>query len=398
MSTVDIDAPQTPLKFHGSAGEYFRIWMVNVLLTIVTLGFYSPWAKVRRKRYLYGNLDVAGHRFDYLADPVKILKGRLIALAFLFVYYLASLLAPALSVFLLAALIMTIPYIVVTSAAFQMRNTSYRNVRFRFEQNFGQAYKSIGVPLFIAVLIAGIFYGALELLGGLDEVIRESEAEGDPVTRADMFLGFVILAVLPVIPWLDYARVSFIVNRTHYGKDKADYLSSGGAYYLFFLKVGLIFGATMFVLGAFFSGLFDMLDASWPGAGNTEPGMDMLATLIEVLIFVAVGYAVFTIVVGGYFRAAHTNLIFGNIRFPQLRVHSCLKMLEVGWLYFSNAVAIVFSLGFLIPWASIRMIRYVADRTSVQVKDLDSIVAAAQSDQSAFGEEMGEVFDLDFGL
>src|SRR5258707_6333866 len=44
-----------PLRFTGRAGEYFRIWIVNICLSIVTLGIYSAWAKVRRKRYFYGN-------------------------------------------------------------------------------------------------------------------------------------------------------------------------------------------------------------------------------------------------------------------------------------------------------------------------------------------------------
>jgi hypothetical protein len=43
----------TPIEFTGTAGEYFGIWIVNILLTIVTVGFYSAWAKVRRKRYFY---------------------------------------------------------------------------------------------------------------------------------------------------------------------------------------------------------------------------------------------------------------------------------------------------------------------------------------------------------
>lgn len=42
-----------PIEFTGTAGEYFGIWIVNILLTIVTVGFYSAWAKVRRKRYFY---------------------------------------------------------------------------------------------------------------------------------------------------------------------------------------------------------------------------------------------------------------------------------------------------------------------------------------------------------
>ncbi len=37
----------TPLEFHGSGGEYFRIWIVNLCLTIVTFGIYTAWAKVR---------------------------------------------------------------------------------------------------------------------------------------------------------------------------------------------------------------------------------------------------------------------------------------------------------------------------------------------------------------
>ncbi len=31
-------------RFTGNGGEYFRIWIVNLMLTIVTLGIYSAWA------------------------------------------------------------------------------------------------------------------------------------------------------------------------------------------------------------------------------------------------------------------------------------------------------------------------------------------------------------------
>jgi uncharacterized membrane protein YjgN (DUF898 family) len=56
------------LRFTGQAGEYFRIWIVNVCLSIVTLGIYSAWAKVRRKRYFYGNTLLKDAAFEYLAD------------------------------------------------------------------------------------------------------------------------------------------------------------------------------------------------------------------------------------------------------------------------------------------------------------------------------------------
>ena len=39
------------VEFHGSGSEYFKIWIVNVFLTIITVYVFSAWAKVRTKRY-----------------------------------------------------------------------------------------------------------------------------------------------------------------------------------------------------------------------------------------------------------------------------------------------------------------------------------------------------------
>ncbi|MCS6766168.1 MAG: DUF898 domain-containing protein, partial [Candidatus Protistobacter heckmanni] len=43
-----------PLRFTGSGAEYFRIWIVNLSLSVLTLGIYSAWAKV---------IDPAGRSF-----------------------------------------------------------------------------------------------------------------------------------------------------------------------------------------------------------------------------------------------------------------------------------------------------------------------------------------------
>ena len=77
-------------RFTGSGGEYFRIWIVNLLLSVVTLGIYSAWAKVRRMRYFYGNTQLAGDVFEYHGQPRQILKGRLIAFGMFLVYLVVS--------------------------------------------------------------------------------------------------------------------------------------------------------------------------------------------------------------------------------------------------------------------------------------------------------------------
>ena len=64
------------VRFHGSGADYFRIWIVNLVLTLLTLGIFSAWATVRQRRYLYGCTEVGGSRFDFHGKPVRILVGR----------------------------------------------------------------------------------------------------------------------------------------------------------------------------------------------------------------------------------------------------------------------------------------------------------------------------------
>ncbi|HSC80041.1 MAG TPA: DUF898 family protein, partial [Chitinolyticbacter sp.] len=126
-----------PLAFHGQGSEYFRIWIVNLALSIVTLGIYSAWAKVRRLKYFYGNTELAGARFDYTADPLKILKGRAIAFVFFAAYGVLSQIHPATAIIAVLLLWLALPWMIVRSLAFNMRHTRYRNVSFGFAGTAG---------------------------------------------------------------------------------------------------------------------------------------------------------------------------------------------------------------------------------------------------------------------
>src|SRR3981189_3861669 len=75
-----------PVEFTGSTGQYFRIWIVNLALTVLTLGLYSAWAKVRKRRYFYTHTRIDGESFEYRGRPIAILKGRLIAVALFLAY------------------------------------------------------------------------------------------------------------------------------------------------------------------------------------------------------------------------------------------------------------------------------------------------------------------------
>ena len=126
--------------FHGNGSDYFRIWIVNLLFSILTLGIYSAWAKVRTKRYFYGNTELAGDRFEYLASPIAILKGRLIAVAALLVYSFAGYISVTVGWIAFALLLALIPLAVVQSRRFNSSNSAWRGVRFGFDGGHRQAY------------------------------------------------------------------------------------------------------------------------------------------------------------------------------------------------------------------------------------------------------------------
>ena len=130
---------QTPVVFTGKAGEYFGIWIVNLLLSIVTLGIYSAWAKVRRKKYFYNNMLIDGVGFDYHASPIAILKGRIIAVVLFILYQVLAGFSPILAGVLLIVFLAALPWIVVRGMTFNARNSSHRGLRFDFDGTYGQA-------------------------------------------------------------------------------------------------------------------------------------------------------------------------------------------------------------------------------------------------------------------
>lgn len=144
------DASRPRFEFTGSGSEYFRIWIVNVLLTIVTLGIYSAWAKVRRLRYFYNNTRFAGSNFDFHGSPVAILKGRLIA-----VLLIALINVPLLGLVVLLVYFCALPWLLYRSMRFHLGNTTWRNVRFAFVGDAAGIYKALLVPLGV-VIAAGL--------------------------------------------------------------------------------------------------------------------------------------------------------------------------------------------------------------------------------------------------
>jgi uncharacterized membrane protein YjgN (DUF898 family) len=154
----------TPIIFKGKASEYFGIWIVNLLLSLITFGIYSAWAKVRRKKYFYNNTLIDNVGFDYHAKPKAILKGRIIAFAFFAAYGISANIHPFLPAVFLLILSIAVPWLVVRGSLFNARNTSHRGLRFDFVGTLREAIRVyIVLPLMSAFTLGlGVPYAAHE--------------------------------------------------------------------------------------------------------------------------------------------------------------------------------------------------------------------------------------------
>ncbi len=342
-------ARQIPFDFSGKAGEYFKIWIVNILLTILTLGIYSAWAKVRRKRYFYGNTHLKDSTFEYHAQPVQILKGRLIAVGAFVVYVAVEAVIPLAAVVLALFFVFAIPWLVVKAHAFNSRNSSYRNLRLSFKGNYPRALAVyIGLPI-LSLITLGLAY-----------------------------------------PAYMYHRAKFVVANSTYGTAPFSFSATAGSFYLIALKaVGMAIAAAIFV-AVLVGGL---------GAVPTmigKPGQSMGGAV--ALLIVIGGILAFS-AIRAYVDTAVANLVWSNVTASDNRFQSTLRTRYMLWLYLSNAAAIVLSLGLLIPWAQIRTMRYRFKNLKLWTEDnLDGFVAREQEKVDSAGEEVSEFFDLDIGI
>ena len=116
------------LRFTGSGWEYFRIWVTNTALTLLTLGVFSAWATVRTRRYFYGNTWLGDSAFNYTARPLTVLTGRIIVVAVLIALWVAQVFS--LAYYLIGSLLLFLlfPWIAMRARSFRLRNSCYRHI------------------------------------------------------------------------------------------------------------------------------------------------------------------------------------------------------------------------------------------------------------------------------
>jgi len=351
------------LKFHGTGREYFGIWIVNLLLTIVTLGIYSAWATVRTNRYFCGATELDGSRFGYHAQPKAILIGRLIAAAFFIPYAVLQHISPIASLILLLIGLTVLPWLIVRAMRFRMRVLSYRNIRFGFDDS---------PP---AVKLAYRYYFWMPLL--------------------------VIPTAGLIWPYIQHQHAKYLTTRIRYGNTAMGFKADVGAYYVAYLQIilaemGIAFALALIMVLGFL--LYHVLSLQ-PGLRHLmhsplfKSGGVALAGIAIALIypsFIALILA---------FRNWLQHVTYNRITLGDMSVHADYRPWRLFTLYLGNIVMIIFTLGFAYPWVKCRTVRYLIDHIELTAPTgLHQFHAGTADDANAVADQVASIFDVDIGI
>jgi uncharacterized membrane protein YjgN (DUF898 family) len=223
------------LRFHGTGGELFGIFLQCVLFTVITLGIYSFWAKVKTRKYIWGQTEFAGDRLGFHGTGTELLLGWLKA-AFLFGGFagFTSLLpmlwnhpgaVPLGKILLFVGVLLLVPIARIGAMRYRLSRTSWRGIRLSF---IGEYRPFLGLSLrglLLTALTAGLYYPIYQT--NVRSYLVNHSSFGSCRFRFDgdgrELTGRFVRAVLLSLPTLGLIWIWYIAQRRRFNWDHTSF-------------------------------------------------------------------------------------------------------------------------------------------------------------------------------
>jgi len=371
------------LTFSGVGSEYFRIWIVNLLLILVTLGIYYPWAKVRKLKYFYSNTRLEDHPLAFHGEPKTMIRGYLLVGVLFLALSNASKLSALAGVLAALLFVGMAPVLFRAALRFRLANSSWRGVRMRFvAQGYREAYLFIAVPLTL-LLLPSVVLGYLSS-GDAQAQLKLSQELGGPIA----IMSFLSMMTIPYFFW---RMKRYQHNHYAWGPLTTSFSGTFGAIYKLFGKIVLMFmllGVAMVPVGI-------MVMPS--NLSNPAANLSTLIKLVPLIIVVGVMINVFA---RAFFSVRLQNLVWSATDGTQFQFSSTLPFKRFLVLQLKNYFLILITLGFYWPFAVVASRRMQLQAISLTTPlDLASLVDTAQErNKDAAGDMAADVFGLDVGF
>ena len=359
-------APAPVYKSHrvvwrGDGSEYFRIWIVNTALTILTLGFYWPWARVRSRRYFYGNTELDGRGFEYLAKPIPILIGYLIVLLGLVIYNGSQFIHPALVFVVMLLFFCVWPWLYWKAIRFRFHNSSYLGLRFQFKGTLKESYQINFLWSLLIIVTGGLIY-----------------------------------------PFIEYKRKNYVFNHLYFGHTPFSFKAETGKFYMIYLVAyGVVMAVYFLLFGVIFVGAMGVGIAT---SGGDAEGLKSGPLPFVLGVLAVIAYLLLLLILTGVQVFISTQVL--NYCLNQLKldngvwIESHIKFWEMLKIRITNILLIFVTLGIFTPWAAVRRHKYLVGCLAVHVPDdaLEKVSGSLVEENVAIGDASAEFFEFDIGF
>lgn len=338
-------------RFIGTGTQYFGIWIVNLLLSILTFGIYSAWAKVRRQQFFYQHTLLDEHRFDYTGDPIRILIGRIVAVAVLAIHSVTQSFSLSLATLIGVLIFLLFPWLIKQTYIFTARNSRYRNIRFHFSGNLLGAYLTYILWPILSILTLGL-----------------------------------------LMPFAYYAHKQYFFSCMRFGKHKVKLALTVGQVYGVYFKTTLLFIALCALIILMLIVLNSSTDFS--ALWKQKAAKDVVGSLLVFPLFLFSFLVCYS-----FFNAQLTNIVWSSIQIEKNQFKSNITTLGLLWISVTNWLLLMLTVGLFHPWAKVRMTKYRLENMSITWQiDSDTLMGSVQEDTSAMGEEVADFLGFDLSL
>lgn len=351
--------------FHGSGGSLFGIHLVNALLTLVTLGVYYFWTKVRVRSYLFSQTEFAGDRFSYHGNARELMSGAMKAtLVFGVPYYALSNMGPflgggvAVNVSLQVAawllVLFFIPVATVGARRYRLTRTSWRGIRFSFQGKAWEFMKLWFSGYALTALTLGLYY-----------------------------------------PYFSTKKQAFLIRHSYFGNEPFKFSGDGARLFRPFFPIYFIASASFLLVWQAAYGVVGLFVAErLKGSGGLG---GLIVVMITVIVSLIVGLLLFRLLLLPYsvteqrYFWEQTSIGSASFSFP-----------ITTWPYFRlkliNLLLGICTLGLAWPWITIRNLRFITDHlTLTGVQDFDTVVQTYDAAPPT-GEGLDGFLDTGFDL
>jgi uncharacterized membrane protein YjgN (DUF898 family) len=393
-----IDAHQ--VMFSGQGGEYFRVWIVNILLKVITVGLYTPWARRRTARYFYDHTVLAGHPLEFTAPIRKMVFGFVALLGLYLAFEIAGRAGQdvAVAVMIVGAAALA-PFGWASAMRFRLGSTRWRGLQFRFDASWKEIYAA-SWPVFA---VAGMWIVVIFVVDPRAQFPDASKPQLPDIHPGHWaLLVFALAASLAGFVRLEFNYTRLLFLRSGIGGQAGCWKPSYRAFVRIWLASVGVFLAVLVLVGApvglgplgidpVGGGVAGML-SEW-GAGGVVFAMWLLVLwlIVPLALFVAFTPA------WAWREARLFALVWSGVGLGRIaRVRSTLDPWRFVRLRVMNTILTLLTLGLYRPFAKVSEYRMKTESVTVYVRgDLDAIVGRLEREQGGLSDALADAVGLD---